>query len=104
MAQWPIVLLSKILRVELLSLMILRKVSTMLCLLWWMKRSLDLRGTASVADMQAFDYWCNGDIALWKKVANQLKLRLAMRIVKGEPYIGEAKSGGSRSRRRIDFR
>ena len=47
---------------------------------------------ASVADMQAFDYWCNGDIALWKKVANQLKLRLAMRIVKVNPTLAKQKA------------
>ena len=50
------------------------------------------KGTASVADMQAFDYWCNGDIALWKKVANQLKLRLAMRIVKVNPTLARQKA------------
>ena len=50
------------------------------------------KGTASVADMQAFDYWCNGDIALWKKVANQLKLRLAMRIVKVNPTLAKQKA------------
>ena len=50
------------------------------------------KGTASVADMQAFDYWCNGDIALWKKVANQLTLRLAMRIVKVNPTLAKQKA------------
>ena len=50
------------------------------------------KGTASVADMQAFDYWCNGEIALWKKVAYQLKLRLAMRIVKVNPTLAKQKA------------
>ena len=50
------------------------------------------KGTASVADMQAFDYWCIGDISLWKKVANQLKLRLAMRIVKVNPTLAKQKA------------
>lgn len=50
------------------------------------------KGTASVTDMQAFDYWCNGDIALWKKVANQLKLRMAMRIVKVDPALAKQKA------------
>lgn len=50
------------------------------------------KGTASVADMQAFDYWCNGDIALWRKVANQLKLRMAMRVVKVNPTLAKQKA------------
>lgn len=49
-------------------------------------------GTSSVADMQAFDYWCNGDINLWIKVANQLKLRMAMRIVKANPTLAKQKA------------
>lgn len=52
----------------------------------------NFKGEASVADMQSFDYWCNGDIALWKKVANQLKLRMAMRIVKVNPTLAKQKA------------
>ena len=59
---------------------------------WWMKRSLDLRELHLLRICKHFDYWCNGDIALWKKVANQLKLRLAMRIVKVNPTLAKQKA------------
>ncbi|WP_075559233.1 SusD/RagB family nutrient-binding outer membrane lipoprotein [Parabacteroides timonensis] len=56
-------------------------------------------GTSDVANMQQFDYWCQGNRELWVKVANQFKLRLAMRIVKANPGLAkqkaeEAVSGG----------
>lgn len=56
-------------------------------------------GTSDVSNMQQFDYWCRGDRDLWVKVANQFKLRLAMRIVKADPALAkqkaeEAVSGG----------
>lgn len=56
-------------------------------------------GTSEVANMQQFDYWCQGNRELWVKVANQFKLRLAMRIVKANPGLAkqkaeEAVSGG----------
>lgn len=56
-------------------------------------------GTSDVSNMQQFDYWCRGDRDLWVKVANQFKLRLAMRIVKADPVLAkqkaeEAVSGG----------
>ena len=46
-----------------------------------------------------FDIWCNGDHALWLQVANQLKLRIALRMVKVAPalaqqYAAEAVQGG----------
>ncbi|WP_300739287.1 SusD/RagB family nutrient-binding outer membrane lipoprotein [uncultured Alistipes sp.] len=46
-----------------------------------------------------FDVWCKGDRSLWKKVANQLKLRMAIRIVKIDPtnaqkYAQEAITAG----------
>lgn len=49
-------------------------------------------GTSAVENMQQFDYWCQGDRALWVKVANQFKLRLAMRIVKANPTLAKQKA------------
>lgn len=49
-------------------------------------------GTSEVANMQQFDYWCQGDRGLWVKVANQFKLRLAMRIVKADPTLAKQKA------------
>lgn len=49
-------------------------------------------GTSSAADMQQFDYWCKGDRSLWIKVANQFKLRIAMRIVKANPTLAKQKA------------
>lgn len=49
-------------------------------------------GTSEVANLQQFDYWCQGDRALWIKVANQFKLRLAMRIVKANPALAQQKA------------
>ena len=41
------------------------------------------------AGLTSFDCWCNGDRTLWKKIANQLKLRMALRIVKVNPVDAE---------------
>lgn len=49
-------------------------------------------GTSAVENMQKFDYWCNGDRALWTRVTNQFKLRLAMRIVKANPTLAKQKA------------
>lgn len=49
-------------------------------------------GTSAVENMQQFDYWCHGDRALWVRVANQFKLRLAMRIVKANPALAKQKA------------
>lgn len=49
-------------------------------------------GTSDVANMQQFDYWCQGNRELWIKVANQFKLRLAMRIVKANPGLAKEKA------------
>lgn len=49
-------------------------------------------GTSSPTDMQQFDYWCKGDLSLWIKVANQFKLRIAMRIVKANPALAKQKA------------
>lgn len=47
---------------------------------------------SKLEDRQSFDYWCNGDLDLWIKVANQLKLRMAMRIVKANPELARQKA------------
>jgi len=49
-------------------------------------------GKSTAADMQTFDSWCNGDKQLWIKVANQFKLRYAMRIVKANPALAKLKA------------
>lgn len=49
-------------------------------------------GTSEVANLQQFDYWCQGDRSLWIKVANQFKLRIAMRIVKANPTLAQQKA------------
>lgn len=49
-------------------------------------------GKSTPEQMQGFDYWCNGDKALWIKVANQFKLRYAMRIVKANPTLAKQKA------------
>lgn len=48
--------------------------------------------TSTTEQLQAFDYWCNGDKNLWIKVANQFKLRYAMRIVKANPTLAKQKA------------
>lgn len=50
------------------------------------------KGTSSAEDMQTFDYWCQGNKELWVRVANQFKLRFAMRIVKANPTLAKAKA------------
>lgn len=49
-------------------------------------------GSSSAEDMQAFDYWCQGNKELWIRVANQFKLRFAMRIVKANPMLAKQKA------------
>ena len=49
-------------------------------------------GSSSAEDMQAFDYWCQGNKELWIRVANQFKLRFAMRIVKANPALAKQKA------------
>lgn len=49
-------------------------------------------GTSTAEDMQAFDYWCQGNKELWIRVANQFKLRFAMRIVKANPTLAKQKA------------
>lgn len=42
--------------------------------------------------LKAADFWCGGNIDLLTKVANTLKLRMAMRIVKVNPKLAETKA------------
>lgn len=42
------------------------------------------------ADLGAFDIWCSGDVELWKKVANTMKLRIALRLSKRESEMKAA--------------
>lgn len=48
--------------------------------------------TSDLESRQSFDYWCNGDLDMWIQVANQLKLRSAMRIVKANPTLAKQKA------------
>lgn len=47
---------------------------------------------SELSDRQEFDSWCQGDLDLWIRVANQFKLRLAMRIVKVNPTLAQEKA------------
>lgn len=44
------------------------------------------------AGLKKFDYWCDGDHAKWIKVANTLKLRMAIRLSKVEPALAKTKA------------
>ena len=46
---------------------------------------------STLEERQSFDYWCNGDLDMWIQVANQLKLRAALRIVKADPTLAKQK-------------
>ncbi len=48
--------------------------------------------TSDKSAMTSFDYWCGGDMDMWIKVANQFKLRFAMRIVKADPTLAKQKA------------
>ena len=45
-------------------------------------------GEDEIAKLRTFDCWCNGDTELWIKVANTLKLRMALRLSKREAETG----------------
>lgn len=47
---------------------------------------------ADASIIKAADFWCGGDVNLWIRVANTLKLRMAMRIVKVKPDIAKIKA------------
>lgn len=47
---------------------------------------------ADAGIIKAADFWCGGDVNLWIKVANTLKLRMAMRIVKVKPDVAKTKA------------
>jgi len=42
------------------------------------------------ADLGAFDIWCGGDVEMWKKIANTMKLRIALRLSKRESEMKAA--------------
>lgn len=48
--------------------------------------------SSTLEERQSFDYWCNGDLDMWIQVANQLKLRAALRIVKADPTLAKQKA------------
>lgn len=53
-----------------------------------LKTALDLIGDESVLDLGSSDRVYNGDLQLWKKFANSLRLRMAMRI----RFVDESKA------------
>lgn len=54
--------------------------------------ALKSTSTADAGIIKAADFWCGGDVNLWMKVANTLKLRMAMRIVKVKPDVAKSKA------------
>lgn len=44
--------------------------------------------TDEITILKTFDCWCNGDTELWVKVANTMKLRMALRLSKREADTG----------------
>lgn len=44
------------------------------------------------APFAKFDQWCGGDYVLWSKLANTIRLRLAMHIVKADPAKAKAQA------------
>lgn len=42
------------------------------------------------ADLKVFDEWCGGDVEMWKKIANTMKLRIALRLYKRESEMSAA--------------
>lgn len=47
-------------------------------------------GETEVAKLKSFDCWCNGDKDLWVKIANTMKLRMALRLSKRETEAASA--------------
>lgn len=47
-------------------------------------------GADEIAKLKSFDCWCNGDKDLWVKIANTMKLRMALRLSKRETEAGNA--------------
>ena len=43
-----------------------------------------------IAKLKSFDCWCNGDKDLWVKIANTMKLRMALRLSKRETEASNA--------------
>lgn len=44
--------------------------------------------TDEITKLKTFDCWCNGDTELWVKVANTMKLRMALRLSRREAEAG----------------
>lgn len=47
-------------------------------------------GADEIAKLKSFDCWCNGDKDLWVKIANTMKLRMALRLSKRETEASNA--------------
>lgn len=47
-------------------------------------------GADEIAKLKSFDCWCNSDKDLWVKIANTMKLRMALRLSKRETEAGNA--------------
>lgn len=45
-----------------------------------------------IAGLAKFDQWCNGDHSLWIKIANTLKLRMAIRLSKVDAALAKTKA------------
>ncbi|MCP3894421.1 MAG: SusD/RagB family nutrient-binding outer membrane lipoprotein [Bacteroides sp.] len=45
-------------------------------------------GADEIAKLKTFDCWCNGDTELWVKIANTMRLRMALRLSKREAETG----------------
>lgn len=45
-------------------------------------------GVDEIAKLKTFDCWCNGDTELWVKIANTMRLRMALRLSKREAETG----------------
>ena len=56
------------------------------------KAITDIKGMSEgeKVTLATFDCWCNADTELWVKVANTLRLRMALRLSKREAEMKEA--------------
>lgn len=52
------------------------------------KTDIKAMGTDEIAKLKTFDCWCDGDAGLWVKIANTMKLRMALRLSKREAETG----------------
>ncbi|WP_455672370.1 SusD/RagB family nutrient-binding outer membrane lipoprotein [Phocaeicola sp.] len=51
---------------------------------------INAMGDDEIAKLKSFDCWCNGDKNLWVKIANTMKLRMALRLSKRETEAASA--------------